>query len=146
MPVPRLAAMACLACLAWPAAAAPGRCPGGAFPLGGSPPQAFEEKCVLPDGTAHGLWRVWYPNGQLMSETPMDHGREHGNLRAWWPNGQLMMRGQSIYGNRYRQFEYWDIQGERQPLQAHTIETVLPAAAPVTLPAAPPATATGGGQ
>ena len=57
----------------------------------------------------------------------MDHGREHGEIRAWWPNGQLMMRGQSIYGNRYRQFEYWDMNGERRQVHAETIETVIPA-------------------
>ncbi|TNF32530.1 MAG: hypothetical protein EP312_11385, partial [Gammaproteobacteria bacterium] len=97
------------------------------FPTGSAPPEGYEQKCVLPDGKAHGPWRVWYPSGQLMSETPMDHGREHGELRAWWPNGQMMMRGQSIYGNRYRQFEYWDMQGHRRELVAESIETVVPA-------------------
>ena len=102
-------------------------CPDGTFPTGSAPPEGYEQKCVLPDGKAHGPWRVWYPSGQLMSETPMDHGREHGELRAWWPNGQMMMRGQSIYGNRYRQFEYWDMQGHRRELVAESIETVVPA-------------------
>lgn len=102
-------------------------CPPGTLPVGGVPPAAYEQKCVLPDGKAHGPWRTWYPNGQLMTETPMDHGREHGEIRAWWPNGQLMMRGQSIYGNRYKQAEYWDAQGQRREMETQKIETVVPA-------------------
>ncbi|HEY9036217.1 MAG TPA: hypothetical protein VIM96_05830 [Pseudomonadales bacterium] len=102
-------------------------CPEGSFPVGSPPPDGYEQKCVLPDGKMQGLWRVWYPNGQLMSETPMDKGREHGELRAWWPNGQLMMRGQSIYGNRYRQFEYWDMSGHVQSVDTEAVETVIPA-------------------
>lgn len=119
----KLALMALYLPLAWAEPA----CPAGSLQVGSAPPAGYEQKCVLPDGKAHGLWRTWYPNGQLMSEVPMDHGREHGDVRSWWPNGQLMMRGQSIHGNRYRQFEYWDIQGNPRHIATETTTTVIPA-------------------
>lgn len=102
-------------------------CPAGTFAVGAAPPQGFEQKCVLPDGRAHGPWRIWYPDGQRMSETAMDHGREHGDVRAWWPNGQLMMHGQFIQGHRYRQARYWDMDGVPRVVETEVIESVIPA-------------------
>ena len=99
------------------ASAQPLSCPEPAQPVGASPPAAFELKCALADGTAHGPWLSWYESGELMSRHNMRNGVEHGLQEGWWPNGARMMRGISVDGHRYQGFEYWNLQGEPVDLE-----------------------------
>jgi len=40
------------------------------------------------DGKRHGLYKSWYPSGQIQDITPFTHGVLHGILLKWYENGQ----------------------------------------------------------
>lgn len=48
------------------------------------------------DGDAHGLQRVWYPNGQLKIEREWRHDKMHGFARGWYPSGNPSYESQNI--------------------------------------------------
>lgn len=43
----------------------------------------------LPNGTRHGLFREWYPCGQLKYEKNYNQNQLHGLFREWYENGRL---------------------------------------------------------
>jgi len=40
-------------------------------------------------GIAHGLQKVYYPDGKIRYEVPYENGKKNGVLRAYYPNGSL---------------------------------------------------------
>ena len=41
------------------------------------------------NGKKHGLFSIWYPNGNLSYELNYKDGKLHGLYRYWHPNGKL---------------------------------------------------------
>lgn len=41
------------------------------------------------DGKKDGVWRIYYPSGQLHKEGTMKKGQDHGRYREYHPNGQM---------------------------------------------------------
>lgn len=50
--------------------------------------QLFYEK-TYKDGQLDGLYRRWYSNGQLWDECTFKDGKLDGISREWYPNGRL---------------------------------------------------------
>jgi hypothetical protein len=59
----------------------------------------------------HGMWREWWPNGQVKAEWPMIRGvYENGACRQWYENGTLA--SESIYKNgQVLQTRVYDVRG-----------------------------------
>lgn len=41
-------------------------------------------------GLEDGIWRKYYPSGQLYEIRAYDHGKKTGTYEAWWENGKRM--------------------------------------------------------
>ena len=50
-------------------------------------------KTVSTNRYRHGVWKKWYSNGQLKSETPYKKMKIDGLYREWYENGQLKEEG-----------------------------------------------------
>ena len=46
-----------------------------------------------PDGHRQGMWKYWYPNGNLWSEGEFEGGRRTGLAKVYYENGQLRYSG-----------------------------------------------------
>lgn len=88
------------------------------------------------EGTPHGVWRAWSPNGALIFEVTFNNGQEegelrmwdetgrlmqsawfekgvmHGHFRCWWPNGQIKEDGEYRQGQRIVPYVWYDQDGE----------------------------------
>ncbi|MHA8087012.1 toxin-antitoxin system YwqK family antitoxin [Aquirufa sp. Wall-65K1] len=42
------------------------------------------------NGLEDGIWRKYYPSGQLFEIRTYDHGKKTGTYEAWWENGKRM--------------------------------------------------------
>ena len=52
---------------------------------------------ILPNGKKHGMWKVYYENGQLKSEGTYKNGICHGFWRSYKENGDMKSVG--TYGD-----------------------------------------------
>ena len=73
-----------------PAAAKPivYQCPEGTKLVGAPPPKSYQQGCSKPDGTKHGKYTTWHPNGQKGQEGEIRDGKPHGRWTVWHDNGQ----------------------------------------------------------
>ena len=59
------------------------------------------------DGNRHGLFKVWYPSGQVKAIEPYSHGKLHGVYQSWHENGQLEGVREFHNGKREGAFTFW---------------------------------------
>jgi antitoxin component YwqK of YwqJK toxin-antitoxin module len=60
----------------------------------------------------HGLWREYYENSTIKSESSFSHGIEHGAWAAWHSNGQKSFAATYNQGLRHGRLQRWNEQGE----------------------------------
>jgi len=58
-----------------------------------------------------GVWRVWYRNGQLMSEGYWSEGSLDGALRRWYPDGSRWFECRYESGKEQGRCLEWDREG-----------------------------------
>ena len=63
-------------------------------------------------GNSHGLWEVYWSNGQLMYKANYVNGKQHGYWEVYWDNGQLSSKGNFVNGKRHGYFEDYYSDGE----------------------------------
>ena len=68
-------------------------CPEGAHAEGAPPPKGYEHYCALPDGTPHGPYRAFHPNGRLKQQGTYEKGKKTGKWIAWHENGKTSRVG-----------------------------------------------------
>ena len=56
-------------------------------------------------GNSHGLWEVYWSNGQLMYKGNYVDGNRHGYWEVYWDNGQLCYKANFVDG---KQNGYWE--------------------------------------
>lgn len=72
---------------------------------------------MAPDGKKwirHGLFRHYYPNGQLASEGHYDNGFKVGLWSDYHENGTLAAEGQYDSGKMHGAWHYWDDSGNAE--------------------------------
>lgn len=70
---------------------------------------ALQAERFFARGRPIGVWRTWFANGQLRSETNYDSDPEPN--RFWHPNGQLAAEGPARTGLREGRWTYWSEAG-----------------------------------
>lgn len=55
-------------------------------------------KNIFGKNIEHGLFRVWFENGQLFQEYSYEDGKIHGSYRSWNENGKLVEEREYWYG------------------------------------------------
>src|ERR1017187_6569298 len=53
----------------------------------------IDEKGVYQDGKKTGIWKGWYPNGNLKFEITFDKGRQFGKAVLYYENGKVSEQG-----------------------------------------------------
>jgi len=71
-------------------------CPSGASLHGAAPPQGRDLKCFLPGKVGHGRQTQWYSNRWRKIDFYYWNGAKQGIWRTWYPNGQLKNIGQFV--------------------------------------------------
>lgn len=65
------------------------------------------------DGKATGVWKQWYPSGQLWRETPFKEGERHGLAKEWKPDGSKLAEVNFSAGKRDGLAVGWTAEGEK---------------------------------
>jgi len=63
------------------------------------------------DGKAHGITRIWSPDGVLTQEAEMEHGEYHGKYKTWWNNGNRKEEGRFYRGKRVGLYHWYSENG-----------------------------------
>lgn len=59
-----------------------------------------------------GLWRWWYPNGQLERAVSYEAGERDGAFQAWFENGQMQLEGVYREGEASGEWRGWHADGK----------------------------------
>ena len=73
---------------------------------------------IYPPKKYTGMWRMWYPNGQIKFEWHLKNGRDHGPQTAWYENGQKRYQVCIVDSKSYGTFVHWHSNG-RKHIEAH---------------------------
>ncbi len=87
-------------------------CPPATSVRNGRIDELTEQWCADADGTMHGPYRSWHPNGRLRSTVQYREGREHGPTRSWHPNGPLALRANTKDGVLHGGWVEWHSNGQ----------------------------------
>ncbi|MBC7571493.1 MAG: toxin-antitoxin system YwqK family antitoxin [Spirosoma sp.] len=52
------------------------------------------ERAGYREGRQHGIWKQYYPGGNLREQRVYNRGQKMGEYVAWWPNGQQQLQYQ----------------------------------------------------
>lgn len=63
------------------------------------------------NGRKNGVWKTWYENGKLWSETSFKDDVNHGKTMSFHPNGKKYYEGQYTNGARSGHWRFWDENG-----------------------------------
>ena len=77
-----------------------GDCPSGAQLSGKKPPAGQVQWCARPDGSKHGAWREWYPNGTPKSAGDYADGKMEGKWQTFYEDGSL--KGEGVYKGGFK--------------------------------------------
>ena len=61
---------------------------------------------------AHGLWKVYHPNGQLKYKGNYVNGYQDGYWEVYYSNGKLWHKGNYVNGDRHGYWEHYFTDGE----------------------------------
>jgi antitoxin component YwqK of YwqJK toxin-antitoxin module len=62
-------------------------------------------------GEKNGLWKSYYPNGNVWSEGEFKDGLDHGIRKAYYENGQKRFEGKYENGRKRGMWIFWDENG-----------------------------------
>lgn len=65
------------------------------------------------EGRPRGVWRSWYEDGTLRSESFLGDPSRETEMSFWHPNGQLSMRGPARDGSRTGTWTFWYANGQK---------------------------------
>lgn len=60
----------------------------------------------------HGLFRAYFPNGNLASEGTYENGRENGHWQDFHENGKTASEGEYKNGAKIGIWKFWNSNGE----------------------------------
>jgi antitoxin component YwqK of YwqJK toxin-antitoxin module len=63
-------------------------------------------------GEKNGLWKSYYPNGNVWSEGEFKDGLDHGIRKAYYENGQKRFEGKYENGRKRGMWIFWDENGK----------------------------------
>ncbi|MGY6560713.1 MAG: toxin-antitoxin system YwqK family antitoxin [Luteibaculaceae bacterium] len=63
------------------------------------------------EGKRTGVWRSWYPNGNLWSLHNYTDGKLHGEYKTWHKNGQIFISGRYEMDNQIGTWKYFSEDG-----------------------------------
>ena len=90
-------------------------CPDDASVVGHEPPQGLKQWCQrqADDGgfVRHGVYREWFPNGQLMETGSYRHGQREGAWSHFFESGQPQWQGEYLAGARTGRWRSWSEDG-----------------------------------
>jgi MYXO-CTERM domain-containing protein len=89
-------------------------CPEGAEVVRESPPAALIEACQRPDGTQHGRYASWHPNGEKFTEGQYREGKQHGKWTRWHANGQKSYEGHWRDDKKHGTTTLWTVHGVKE--------------------------------
>ena len=68
--------------------------------------------CVTADGTKHGPWFEYHPDGRIKTEGQYEGGQKNGKWRYWYRNGQQEEEARYVNGKRNGKWTMWYESGE----------------------------------
>ncbi len=86
-------------------------CPDGAPPVGQPPAETF---CQRSEGTRHGPYVRWHPDGSVRIEGSYRDGRQHGQWTEYDRGGRPLQRGNLVDGTRQGAWAEWYNNGNRR--------------------------------
>ena len=90
------------------------KCPHGSRRIGDGPPRGFEQGCKQPDGTQHGKWILWTPQGSKLAEQEYKDGKLNGPATSWHLNGVKEEEGEYHDGKRVGVWTSWYRNGQKK--------------------------------
>ncbi len=66
---------------------------------------------VLENGERHGMWKSYYPNGNVWSKTGFINGKSEGETITFYPNGQIRYTGFYSEGEKDGEWQWYDSTG-----------------------------------
>lgn len=73
-----------------------------------------EVKGTMKNGKREGLWKSWYEDGSLWSETNFANGKKNGRTISWYDNEKKRYEGFYIDDKESSTWTFWDEQGNIQ--------------------------------
>lgn len=70
------------------------------------------EQIAFKNGKKHGVFRKWYPSGQLRTEGQYVQNRLNKELKSWWSNGNLSTTSFYVMGERHGKQCKWYPNGQ----------------------------------
>lgn len=90
------------------------QCPAGSELRGDSPPSDMARGCARKNGTEHGSWTFWWPDGSKWRTGSYLEGRRDGTWTAWWPNGKKMYEATYKRGLIHGRVTAWHENGQKK--------------------------------
>ena len=72
--------------------------------------------CEKPDGTRHGLMRIWWANGWLKAESTFGDGVENGPVQTFYADGTPQLATTHRDGKPDGRYMHWHANGQRARL------------------------------
>lgn len=63
------------------------------------------------NGREHGIWRQYYPNGQVREQRYFQSGKKEGHYQAWWSDGNLRLDYHFSKGEYEGNCREWNTEG-----------------------------------
>ncbi len=65
------------------------------------------ENAIYKNRRLHGVYRLWYANGQLELECWYNYGKKHGACSAWYANGRVFIDAMYKNGKPHGAYKIW---------------------------------------